>query len=138
MAELSKAAELGKAWFEHSPFIDQLGLNLVSMEPDSVEVELPYREENATAGDIVHGGAITSLADTAAALAAWSGHDMDAGTKWGTVSLAVNYLAPGRGQALRAHARVTRRGKSLCYCDVAVRDESGEPVAQVLVAYRLG
>ena len=122
---MSEAADLGRAWFEHSPFIQELGMQLVSMDVDRVEVELPYAETLATAGDVVHGGAISSLIDTAAALAAWSGHDVSAGTRWGTVGMSVNFLSSGRGQALRARARVTKRGKTICFCDVDVRDEIG-------------
>lgn len=135
---MSEAADLGRAWFEHAPFIRQLGMRLLSMDVDQVEVELPYAEELATAGDIVHGGAITSLIDTAAALAAWSGHDISAGTRWGTVGMSVNFLSSGRGQALRARARVTKRGKTICFCGVDVRDEADVQVADALVSYRLG
>jgi uncharacterized protein (TIGR00369 family) len=137
-ADAPQAADLGRAWFEHSPFIRQLGMQLVSMEPDEVEVELPFKEELATAGDVVHGGAISALLDTAAALAAWSGHDISAGTRWGTVGISVSFLSSGRGQALRAKARVTKRGKSVCFCQVDVSDESGAAVATALVTYRLG
>ncbi len=135
---MASGTDLMRGFLEHSPFIRHLGMRLVSMEPDDVEVELPYAEELATAGDIVHGGAIGSLVDTAAALAAWSGHDVSAGTRWGTVGMSVNFLSSGRGQALRARARVTKRGKSICFCQVDVRDESDAHVATALVSYRLG
>jgi uncharacterized protein (TIGR00369 family) len=135
---MSEAAELGRAWFEHAPFVTQLGMRLLSMETDEVEIELPYDDKLATAGDVVHGGAISSLIDTAAALVAWSGHDVSAGTKWGTVGLSVNFLASGRGQALRARARVTKRGRTICFCQVDVRDETDIAVATALVSYRLG
>lgn len=135
---MSQAADLGRAWFEHSPFIQELGMQLISMDVDRVEVELPYAETLATAGDVVHGGAISSLIDTAAALAAWSGHDVSAGTRWGTVGMSVNFLSSGRGQALRARARVTKRGKTICFCDVDVRDEGDAQVANALISYRLG
>jgi uncharacterized protein (TIGR00369 family) len=136
--ETPDATALAKGWFEHSPFINQLGLKLVSIEPDRVEVELPYKEELATAGDVVHGGVVSSLIDTAAALAAWSGHDVNAGTRWGTVNVTVNFLAAGQGSDLTATATVSRRGRSLCYCRVEVADAEGKPVAEGLVTYRLG
>jgi uncharacterized protein (TIGR00369 family) len=135
---VNDAADLARSWFEHSPFINQLGLKLVSMEPDRAEISLPYRDELATAGDVVHGGAVSSLIDTAAALAAWSGHDLDAGTKWGTVGISVNFLAAGQGKDLTAVATISRRGRSLCYCRVEVSDSEGKPVAEGLVTYRLG
>lgn len=131
-------ADLARAWFEHSPFIRLLELRLESISPDAAVVEMPFRAELATAGDVVHGGAIGALIDTAAALAAWSAHDPANGTRWGTVGLSLSFLAAGRGQALRAHATISRRGKSICHCRVEVTDADGNPVAEGLAAYRLG
>ena len=130
--------ELARAWFQSSPFIGLLGLRMKSIEPDRAVVEMPFRAELATAGDIVHGGAIGSLIDTAAALAAWSSHDPSRGSQWGTVGYSVSLLAPGRGQSLLATAEVSRRGRSICHCRVEVSGEEGDPVAEALVAYRLG
>ncbi|MGH3715832.1 MAG: PaaI family thioesterase [Micromonosporaceae bacterium] len=91
----------------------------------------------ATAGDIVHGGAIGSLIDTASAVAAWSNHDPADGVRWGTTSISVSFLAAARG-TLRAEAVVTRRGRTLCFCRVEVLDADDTLIAEALVTYRLG
>lgn len=131
------AGQLARAWFEHSPFIGELGLRLVEMERDRVVVEMPFEAKLATAGELIHGGAISGLLDTTAALAAWSGHDLAAGTRWGTVGITVNFLSGAEGEALTAEGRVTRRGRSMCFCRVDVR-AGDKPVAEGLVTYRLG
>jgi uncharacterized protein (TIGR00369 family) len=131
-------ADIARGWFESSPFIRLLGLTLESMGHDEAMIAMPYRPDLATAGDIVHGGAMGALLDTAAALAAWTGHDPAKGVTWGTIGITTSFLAPARGTAVRAHARVTRRGRSICYCRVEATDESGRPVAEALVTYRLG
>jgi uncharacterized protein (TIGR00369 family) len=131
-------ADLARTWFESSPFVRLLGLRLESLATDEATVVMPYRQELATAIDIVHGGAIGSLLDTAAALAAWSGYDPAHGTTWGTIGMSVSFLATGRARDLRAHARVSRRGRSVCHCRVDVTDPDGRPVAEALVTYRLG
>jgi len=131
-------ADIARAWFESSPFIQLLGLRLESIGHDEAVIELPFRPELATAGDIVHGGALGSLLDTAAALAAWSGHDPANGVTWGTIGITTSFMAPARKSAVRAHARVTRRGRSICYCRVEATDGKGRPVAEALVTYRLG
>jgi uncharacterized protein (TIGR00369 family) len=130
--------ELARAWCEHSPLIGMLGMRLVAIAPETAMVALPYRDELATAGDIVHGGAIMSLLDTAAALAAWSAHDPSKGVRWGTVNVSVSFLASAQGRDLEASARVTRRGRSICFCRVDVRDSEQTPIAEALVSYRLG
>ena len=131
------AAQLAKRWFENSPFIKEMGLKLVELEPDRVTVEMPFEQKLATAGELVHGGAISGLIDTTAALAAWSGHDLSAGTRWGTVGLTVNFLAGAEGVTLTSVGTVTRRGRSMCFCRVEV-SAAQKPVAEGLVTYRLG
>ncbi len=65
-------AALVRGWLEHSPFASHLGIRLVSLGSGEAELTLPYHEGLATMGDVVHGGAISSLIDTAAAAAAVS------------------------------------------------------------------
>src|SRR4029079_12464971 len=60
-------AALARGWLENSPFVSHLGMRLKSMEPGRAVLALPYREELPTMGEVVHGGAISSLVDTAAA-----------------------------------------------------------------------
>jgi len=120
-----------------SPYGRLLGLEVVAVEPERVRVKLPFRAEVTTVGDVVHGGAIGSLVDVAATAAAWSGADPATATRGATVALAINYLAPGRGQDLLATARVIQRGRTLCVCDVDVEGADGARVARALVTYRL-
>jgi uncharacterized protein (TIGR00369 family) len=129
-------ASLVQQWFEHSPFVSKLGLRLLSISDGQAELELPFDQSLATAGDLIHGGALATLIDTAATVAAWSGHTGD-GTSWGTISMSVNYLAGGRASALRAVACVRRRGKTVCFCRVEVEDEAGHAIAEGQVVYRL-
>ncbi len=130
--------QLARAWFEHSPMIGLFGLRIESMAPDEAIVELPFQERLVTAGDVVHGGAIMSLIDTAAVMAAWSAHDPSKGIRWGTVGASVSFLSPGKGTDLRAVATISRRGKGVCFCRVEVADAAGTPIAEGLVTYRLG
>lgn len=125
-------------WFEHSPFIAHLGMELVSLEPGQAELKLPFADTLPTLGDVVHGGAIASLIDTAAAMAAWSGAEPPEGAQWGTVGMSLNYLAPARACDVVARASVTRRGRTLSFLAVEVTRPDGVAVASALVTYRLG
>ncbi len=127
-----------REWIARSPFAGQLGLRLVRQERDLAEVAMPFSERLVTLGDVVHGGAIAALVDSAAAVAAWSSPDVAAGGWGATVGFSVNFLAAARGRDVTAVARVTRRGRGLCFCDVDVTDGAGALVAQALVTYRLG
>jgi uncharacterized protein (TIGR00369 family) len=131
-------AEVITQFLEHSPFVLHLGVRLDSIEADRAQLAMPYRDELATIGDVVHGGALSALVDTAAMAASWSAHDASGPLRGTTVGLSVDFVAAARGQEVKADARVIRRGKSLCFCDVDVTDRDGALVAKGIVTYKLG
>jgi uncharacterized protein (TIGR00369 family) len=131
-------AALARGWLENSPFVAQLGIRLEEMEPDRARLAMPFSDSLPTMGEVVHGGAISSLVDTAAAAAAWSGAQVPERPRASTVGLTVDFLAPARAQGLVAEARVVHRGgRGLCFCDVRVSADDGNQVALALVTYQL-
>ena len=126
-------------FLRHSPFVAHLAIGLHSIEHDHAVLALPFSEEVVTIGDVVHGGAVSALIDTAAMAASWSAIEFDEPPRGTTVGLAVDFLAAGRAQDLVADARVIRRGSSLCFCEVKVTGADDEAlVAAGLVTYKLG
>jgi uncharacterized protein (TIGR00369 family) len=121
-----------------SPYVAHLGIRLVSIQPGEAVLTLPFASENVTIGTVVHGGAIASLIDTAAMVAAWSDAPVPDKLRGSTVNLTVTYLAPANNEDLQATARVLRRGKSLVYVDVDVQGTSSGPVAKGLATYKIG
>ena len=121
-----------------SPLVKHLGIELQTLEPDRAELLLRYKEEVATMGDVVHGGAIASLIDTAGMAAAWADDVEPDALAGATVSLNVDYVAAARGQDLLATATVARRGRSLAFTDVRVTEPDGRLVAKGSLVYRFG
>ena len=122
-----------------NPLGSHLGMTVIEAAPDRVVAGLIFSEHNTTAGDQVHGGAISSLIDAAATAVAWSGVDPDSPPSFGTtVTLEVRFLAAARGCDLVATATVPRRGRSICFCHVEVTDPDGNRVAQGDCVYKLG
>jgi uncharacterized protein (TIGR00369 family) len=134
----ASGAEIITQFLVHSPFVLHLGIRLESIEPDRARLAMPYREELATIGDVVHGGALSSLVDTAAMAASWSRHEVTGPLRGTTVGLSVDFVAAATGEQVTADARVMRRGRSLCFCDVDVVDAGGDLVAKGIVTYKLG
>jgi uncharacterized protein (TIGR00369 family) len=130
--------EVMRQFLPASPFPGHLGIRLVEMGAGSATLELPFTKSLVTAGSVVHGGAVASLIDTAAMVAAWSGGEVPDNLRGTTVGLTVSYLAPADGEDLQASATVLRRGRSIVHVDVEVRAASGAPVAKGLVTYKLG
>ena len=134
----SSGAELMRRFLPTSPFVKYLGIQLADLQPDVAVLSLPFSEALITIGVTVHGGAVASLIDTAAMVAAWSGAEVPANMRGVTVGLTVTYLAAAEHEDLVAVARVLRRGRSLVYLDVDVTTASEVPVAKGLVTYKIG
>jgi uncharacterized protein (TIGR00369 family) len=131
-------ADFIRQFLPTSPYVRHLGMRLVDMQPDSATLAMPFTEALITIGTVVHGGAIASLIDTTAMVAAWSGAALPDKLRGTTVGMTVNYLTAANGEDLQATASVLQRGKNLVYLDVEVRGASGALVAKGLVTYKIG
>jgi uncharacterized protein (TIGR00369 family) len=118
------------------PFFTLLGLEIEDMRPDFCRMRLPFRPALRTAGEVVHGGAIASLIDSAGVVAVWSNVPPEI-TRGATASMTVNYLAAAEGTDLAAEARVVRRGRSVVFVEVDVSPPGGELVARGTLVYKL-
>ena len=134
----TSGAETIRQFLPTSPYVSHLGMRLVEMRPDVATLALPFSDALVTIGTVVHGGAIASLIDTCAMVAAWSGAETTPNMRGTTVGLTVSYLAAANHEDLTATATVLRRGRNLVYLDVDVRTASGAAVAKGLVTYKLG
>jgi uncharacterized protein (TIGR00369 family) len=120
------------------PFARQLGLVLVEASDGYAKIRLPFKQENTTAADALHGGAIAALLDTTGAMAAWTTAEIATPRYFGsTVSVSVNYLSAVVGEDCDAEGRVLKRGKEIIYSDVRVESASGKLCAQGTVVYRI-
>jgi len=130
--------EVVAGFIPSSPLAAHLGIRLQHLGDDSAELVLPFAEHVVTIGDVVHGGAISSLADTAAMAAAWADDVVPEALAGSTVSITIDFIAPAKGSDLVAEARVIRRGKRLSFIDIDVRDPDGNVVAKALATYNFG
>ena len=121
-----------------SPFAAHLGLRLERLEDDRAVLVMPFRPELVTVGDVVHGGAIATLADTAVMAAAWADDAVPEALAGATVSLTVSFVSAARACDLTAEGHVVRRGRSLSFCGVTVTDPDGAVVATAMGTYRFG
>ena len=112
-------------------------MRLTALEQDRAEMVLPFGDELVTIGDVVHGGAIATLIDTAGNGGGVGRPQRARARRAGsTIGLSVDFVAAARGEDVTAEARVIRRGQSLCFCEVEVTGEAGQVVAKGLVTHR--
>ena len=120
------------------PFMRHLGMEFVEGSEGYIKTRLPFKQENTTAGDALHGGAIASLMDTTGSLAAWTTAELGSPRYFGsTVGINVNYLSGAIGEDIFAEGRVLKRGKEIIYSDVRVTNGEGKLLAQGTVVYRI-
>ncbi len=126
---------LVQAFIPHSPHARALGITIEEIEADRAVLAMPFKEELVTMGDVVHGGAISSLIDTAATAAAWATDEVPESPSGATVALSINFISAARACDLRAEARVVRRGRKLSFCEIDARDPEGTLVANGIATY---
>ena len=117
--------EIIEQFIPNSPHAAALGIRVVSLGTDEAVLELPFKPELATIGEVVHGGAIGALIDTAAMAAAWSTDEVPENPAGSTVSLSVNFASAASGVDLRA----TRRSQSAAVASASARWASPIPRA---------
>jgi 1,4-dihydroxy-2-naphthoyl-CoA hydrolase len=113
------------------PLSATLGIRLAEATSDAVRLELDWRAELCTAGGVLHGGALMSLADTAAAVCAFLNLPTDAeGTT--TIESKTNLLAAVRGGTVTAAATPLHVGSSLIVVEAELRREDERLVAKTI------
>jgi uncharacterized protein (TIGR00369 family) len=126
------------AFLPQSPFVAKLGIVADQLSDDEVRLRLPWDPSNVTIGDMVHGGAIATLADLTVMAAAWCGVDAPPELRGVTVSMTLDFMAPARATDVIGVGRVLRRGRSLTNCEAEIVDPRGNLVAKALATYKVG
>ena len=131
-------ADVMAQFLPQSPFVAKLGVVAEALDDGEVRLRLPWDPTNTTMGDMVHGGAVATLADLAVMAAAWCGAQVPDNMRGVTVSMALDYMAPARATDLIGIGRVLRRGRSLVNCEAEIVDTSGTLVAKAIATYKVG
>jgi len=92
-------------------FMTTLGARLVHVAPGEVDIELPCAPALSQQDGFVHGGATTSVLDTACGYAAMT--LVAPGVRGLTVDFTVHLLEPAQGERIVAQGRVVRGGRTL-------------------------
>jgi uncharacterized protein (TIGR00369 family) len=115
-----------RASFGRQKAMALIGATLARIDPGTVEIELPYRDDITQQKGFVHGGIIGMIADTACGYAAFS--LMPADCSLVTVEYKINILAPAQGD-LTAHGEVVKAGRTLTIARAEVYARDGKHVA---------
>jgi uncharacterized protein (TIGR00369 family) len=112
---------------EAMPFARAAGVELVAAAPEEVRARLAWAAERCTAGGILHGGALMTLADSAGGLCAYL--NLPDGATTATVESKTNFLRPVPAGSVEAVARPVNVGRRLILVQTELRDGDGRLVA---------
>ena len=120
---------------ETCPYYTLLNMKILEVKDGYARLTMKLEEKHLQFLKTVHGGAIASLADSAAAWATVGSAGLE--TIPLTVEMKINFLAPVESGLLVAEARIVHKGKTISLSDVEVKDNEGRMIAKSLVTYYL-
>jgi uncharacterized protein (TIGR00369 family) len=116
-----------------SNFSVLVGLELAKLYEGGAVLELTVKDDHRQIHNVVHGGVIATLADTAGALAAYTVSPV--GAELATMELKINYLLPIADGKVEAEGRVLRAGRNFIVVECDVRSAQGQLAAKALMTF---
>ena len=110
------------------PFAGHLGLVVDEAGPDQVIMRLTWAPHLCTAGGIMHGGVLMSLADTGGALVTYLG--LPEGATTATITSTSQMFRPVSSGTVRAVAIPLHRGRSTVTAQTSLYDSGQRLVSQ--------
>ncbi|MGB7285220.1 MAG: PaaI family thioesterase [Candidatus Acidiferrum sp.] len=110
-----------------------LGLKLESLEKGHVVFSMRVKPRHKQLHGVVHGGVLATLADTVAAIAAYT--TVPKGTNIATVELKINFLEAVPGGRIKAEGRVLRTGRNFVVTECEIYLENGTLAAKALMTF---
>lgn len=111
-----------------APIAELLGMTLVEMGAGSSSMEMIAEARHANPMGTLHGGVLCDLTDAAMGMALAS--TLQSGESFTTLELKTNFLRPFWQGRLRAHGRLTHRGKTVAMVEADVLDEQERLIAR--------
>lgn len=124
-----------RGWVDTAPFEDLLAIDIEEAQRGRAVLSLPFKVKYAQGGGFLHGGALTTLADTAVAMAIKG--LLPEGTVFATTELTTRFLAPVKEGRVTATATVTGPEGRSFHGEATVTDASGREVARFSSVFRV-
>lgn len=107
---------------ENSPYYRLIGLEVTGLGCGWAAFAMEAGERLWNVGGIVHGGAITSIADAACGVALATLLDKDRQRPI-TVEIKINFCSPVREGTITARGSVVQKGRRIAICEVDVSQD---------------
>jgi uncharacterized protein (TIGR00369 family) len=117
-------------FLELMPFSVHSGVRLLTATKDEVVGTLQWTPERCTAGGVMHGGAIMTLADSCGAVCAYLNLP-DGAEGTATIESSTRFTRALRSGTLTATARPVRVTRTVAFLETELHDHDGRLVASV-------
>ncbi|MFN2257708.1 MAG: PaaI family thioesterase [Desulfuromonadaceae bacterium] len=124
-----------KNWISCAPFEQSLGIEILEAHAGKAELRMPFMYAYANGAAMLHGGAMSTLADTAAVFALKS--LLPPGSHFATTHMEVDFLYPVMQGWVRASANVVHAGERTWDADVSLYDDREHEVMQMRAIFKL-
>jgi uncharacterized protein (TIGR00369 family) len=131
--EEKRITEIVRRRMKESRSTELLGFEVESVQIGRAIFRLDVRARHKQIHGVVHGGILAALADTAAAIAAYT--TIEKGTELSTLELKINYMEPVPGGRVKADARVLRAGRNFIVAECEIFNEDGGLAAKALMTF---
>jgi uncharacterized protein (TIGR00369 family) len=128
-----QATEMVRRRMRESKSSELLGFDVESVQEGRAIFRLDVRPRHKQIHGVVHGGILAALADTAAAIAAYT--VIPRGVEIATLELKINYMEPVPGGRVKADARVLRKGRNFIVTECEIFNEDGSLAAKSLLTF---
>jgi uncharacterized protein (TIGR00369 family) len=112
------------------PLAATIGLELVAASPEEVRARIEHRGDLTTAGGVLHGGVLMSVADAAGAFCAFLNLP-EGGGGTATIESKTSFFAAVRSGRVEARSRPLHRGRRTIVIETDLYDDTGKHVARV-------
>lgn len=121
--------ETARELLELMPFAVTLGIELDAASAGEVRGHLAWSPERCTAGGILHGGVLMSLADSLGGICAYL--NLPPGARTATISSSSVFLRGIQAGVVTAVARPLHAGRAVIVVQTDLTDDAGNLAAQV-------
>lgn len=122
-------------WIALAPFEEFLGMNINEAANGKAVLSMPFRAGLCQGKGLMHGGAVTSLADTALAIAIKT--ILPEGTFFATINMGLVFHAPVKWGTVTALARVSDQSDRDISGEVEILTEDGIKAATFKATFRI-
>jgi uncharacterized protein (TIGR00369 family) len=131
--DVQRVIEMVRQRMKENGATEMLGFEVEHVEQGRATFTLEVSSKHRQFQGVVHGGILAALADTTAAIAAYSAVPL--GTEIATVELKINYLEPVPGGRIRADAKVLKAGRNFVVTECEIFNADGALAAKALLTF---